>query len=255
MKKEITRRGNTQPTRTHHGHAERSLLSISSAVKKQGGDPEQKLLRMTSFFKNIQRTANSGMTSLCNTPSPAPIGTSSPSRERESFPMRGKVGGARMRGLVRGFTLIELLVVVLIIGILAAVALPQYQKAVEKSRIAEVKMNLANIERIYHLCVLQKGADSTDCNEHLFSTADIQLSGELTEFCTPAALECIQTKDWTYYQDMDFPSEPSAVRNNSGSPYPPLAYIQKEEGKYSCVNGEASNDYCNKLCGNDPCEL
>ncbi len=56
-----------------------------------------------------------------------------------------------------GFTLIELLVVVLIIGILSAVALPQYTKAVEKSRLAEVKILVRRLADEDKLCQLETG--------------------------------------------------------------------------------------------------
>lgn len=60
-----------------------------------------------------------------------------------------------------GFTLIELLVVVLIIGILAAVALPQYQTATDKASLSCVMPILRTLTNAQEVLAMEKGGFPT----------------------------------------------------------------------------------------------
>jgi len=92
----------------------------------------------------------------------------------------------------KGFTLVEVLVVVLIIGILTAVALPQYEGAMERSRLSEALKNGRTLIDSMSRALVER-PDELPFHER---DLDVKISGG--KWNAPGAGCIYTTKDFTY---------------------------------------------------------
>jgi len=149
---------------------------------------------------------------------------------------------------MQAFTLIELLVVVLIIGILAAVALPQYKMAVDKTRLSRMITMVQSVVKAEESYYLANNEYTTDWDSLAVSFTGTPVAGRGGAISVPGGwiLDLNTNPKNIMAEDEKLPDIALSAfyaHGNENLPQAPTG------GGISCY-AKSSNEHANKLCKN-----
>lgn len=152
----------------------------------------------------------------------------------------------------RGFTLIELMIVIAIVGILAAVAIPQYQNYIVRSQVARVMSEAGQIRAVVEDCILNGrldvGTSANECNPSatgsnlVVGTSQVGLtlpSGTGVPQIAPTPMTSATTITAT------FGNNASAILTSAGSS---LVWTRSPDGSWACSTTNVAAHYAPNGC-------
>ena len=124
-----------------------------------------------------------------------------------------------------GFTLVELLIVVIILGVIAAIAIPQFTSSTEDAKLSSLDMTLSEMRNAIEMYYHQHGANYPGAKKHTDGAAVATAAEAATAFVNQLTLYSSATGVTAVTKDATYKYGPYIKKSMPSNPYNSLATV------------------------------